>query len=225
MDISLSIRRKCDLGLKGKGHLTWAWRTQSDILFLSVTTTVPGMSSMLLQVSGWLSFFISLTRLPDVVIKVFVTSSFFVGYYSQDHPHLSWNCQLEQKHLYFSSFFHQPALLQLTQDVFIAGSPLKNLSIQNTLSPVFSILFYGVLVTKKTACKWLLFKPCPESESATVLLHMKLPPDDNSDNTNIAEVTGVFTFIIVFNHVTLYGKFSFPYTCAFSRGKVMVHTF
>ena len=95
------------LGLQGEGHLTWAWRTQSDILFFSVTTTVPGMSSMLLQVSGWLSFFISLTRLPDVVIKVFVTSSFFVGYYSQDHPHLSWNCRLEQKHFYFLSFFHR----------------------------------------------------------------------------------------------------------------------
>ena len=57
------------------------------------------------------------------------------------------------------------------------------------------------------------------------MLHKKLPPDDDDDNTNLVEVTGVFTFIIVFNHVTLYGKFSFPYTCAFSGGKVMVLAF
>ena len=96
----------------------------------------------------WIIIICHPIRLPDVVIKVFVTSSFFVGYYSQDHPHLSWNCRLEQKTFLFSIIFSS-SLFQFTQGVFVAGPPLKSLTMQNALS-LFSILFYGVLVTKNT---------------------------------------------------------------------------
>ena len=88
----------------------------------------------------WMIIICHPIRLPDVVVKVFVTSSFFVGYYSHDHPHLSWNCQLEQKHLYFSS----AGIASINTGCFYCWFPLEKLIYSEYTQPsVFYTILWG----------------------------------------------------------------------------------
>ena len=90
----------------------------------------------------WIIIICHPIRLPDVVIKVFVTSSFFVGYYSQDHPHLSRNCRLEQKHLYFLIFFI--SIVSIYTGCFYCWLPLEKLNYAECTQPsVFCTFLWG----------------------------------------------------------------------------------
>ena len=81
---------------------TWAWRTQSDIISLSITTLVPGVSSMLLKTFipniSWI--FLNLRRNPTIVSFPFFKSTvsmvqvITLCIYQGPHPPL-YLCQLQ----------------------------------------------------------------------------------------------------------------------------------